>query len=338
MLSYIKDKKASTNETAAASAANAYMWEQLHQGNYDSIPAVLAKLHAAYEADPNDAQVTAHLGFVYLWTFSERIRSSSSDRMLENILLSNRFFKEAILLNPEDARLYGFQSAVQMCEGALTNNLEMLATAYFGGLKSIRKWPQFNMFALGYVEGQLDSNSVMYRQGLRYQWRIIDKCSPRKITRENILENPEEELQKLYAEINQSEDPEIKRACGNSWIAPHNWEGFFMNLGDMLVKAGDTAAAKQMYQAIKISPAYPEWIYQDEVDKRINNMKSNVEAFNRKQNLIHLSRQEQMMINSSFSCTGCHSMSRTEFAKAGTHIPEMQQQITADEQRRTEKK
>jgi len=30
-----------------------------------------------------------------------------------------------------------------------------------------------------------------------------------------------------------------KRVCWNSWIAPHNFEGFFLNMGDMLVKSGD---------------------------------------------------------------------------------------------------
>ena len=30
-----------------------------------------------------------------------------------------------------------------------------------------------------------------------------------------------------------------RRACWNSRIAPHNLEGFFLNMGDMLVKSGD---------------------------------------------------------------------------------------------------
>ena len=83
MLSYIKDKQPSANETAVAMAANQYMWDQLHLGNYDSIPAILGKLNEAYELDRNDVKVTAHLGFVYLWKFSERIRLSSSERILE---------------------------------------------------------------------------------------------------------------------------------------------------------------------------------------------------------------------------------------------------------------
>ena len=315
-LSYIKDKKPSAKETLEAKAANEYMWDQFHLGNYDSIPSILAKLNKAYKDDPNDPNVTAHLGFVYLWSFSERIRKVPQERILENIFLSNRFFKEAIILNPKDDRLYGFQSAVQMCEGALTGNLEMLAQSYFGSLKAIKKWPQFNKFALGYVESQLDTGSRMYKQGLKYQWDIIDACSEAKLSEEKIMRNPEELLTGLYQEINNSKDPQIKRACGNSWIAPHNWEGFFLNFGDMLVKAGKLKQAKVMYSAARISPTYSDWVYQEVIDNRIDDMELNVEAFNRKQNLTELTDNRQMMINSEISCTGCHRMSSREFANA----------------------
>jgi hypothetical protein len=316
-LSYIKDKKPSAVETQEAKLSNEYMWTQFHLGNYDSIPEILEKLNNAYKHDPNDATVTAHLGFIYLWAFSERIRKGPQERILENIFLSNRFFKEAIILNPNDARLYGFQSAVQMCEGALTNNLEILAQSYFASLKAIRKWSQFNKFALAYVESQLDTGSRIYKQGLKYQWEIIDECSKEKLTEEKIMNDPENILSALYEEINNSDDPKIKRACGNSWIAPHNWEGFFLNFGDMLVKAGKLEEAKVIYSAAKISPAYLAWIYKDVLENRLAEMDMNVRAFNRKQNLTELDGNRQMMINSEFSCTGCHQLSPQEFALAG---------------------
>ena len=312
-LSYIKDKKPSSNETSEASLANEYMWKQFHLGNYDSLPSILEKLNGAYQKDPNDAGVTAHLGYMYLWAFAERIKSHQQERILENVFLSNRFFKEAIVLNPDDPRTHGFQSAVQMCEGALTNNLELLAQSYFSSLKAIRKWSQFNKFALGYVESQLDTGSRMYRQALKFQWEILDECAKAKLTEEKMMKDPVRLFTALYHEINNSNDPEIKRACGNSWIAPHNWEGFFLNFGDMLVKAGKTDQAKVMYAAARLSPTYNDWIYKDVIDQRIDQVSQNVEAFNRPQNLLKLADRNQLMINSETSCTGCHQMSTQEF-------------------------
>jgi len=330
MLSYIRDKQPSLHETREAQEANEYMWEQFHLGNYDSIPSILEKLNDAYETDPNNVKVTAHLGFVYLWTFSERVRQDLKVRMLENVFLSNRFFKEAMILNPKDPRLDGFQAAVQLCEGALTNNREMLATSYFSGLKAIKKWPQFNRFALGYVESQLDTGSKIYKQGLRYQWHILNECSEMKLTKEKILECPNELLTRLFNTINNSTNPKIKRACGNTWIAPHNWEGFFLNLGDMLVKAGELNDAKIIYNAAKYAPSFNQWVYKNVIDKRIAEMNENKEAFNRHQNLIHLSYMPQMMINSEMSCMGCHEMSKQEFAQAGYQEPRMEIYFLSD--------
>jgi hypothetical protein len=50
-----------------------------------------------------------------------------------------------------------------------------------------------------------------------------------------------------------------KRACWNSWIAPHNFEGFFLNMGDMLVKVGDWRTAQKIYANAKLSPDYANW-------------------------------------------------------------------------------
>lgn len=326
MLSYIKDKKASPSETNEAKLANEFMWDQFHLGHYDSIPQILQKLNQAYRDNPNDATVAANLGFIYLWNFSERVRMKPDERVLENVFLSNRFFREAITLNPKDARYHGFQAAVQMCEGALTNNLELLAQSYFSSLKAIRKWPQFNKFALGYIESQLDTGSRMYRQGLRYHWEIIDECSKNKLTPAQIMNDPKAVLTDLYNEINNSDDEKIKRACGNSWIAPHNWEGFFLNFGDMLVKAGKLDEAKTMYEAIRIAPSFQDWPYKELVAKRIAEMELNMTIFNTQQKLTALEHDRQMMINSAVSCTGCHQMSHMEFVQ--NTIPSGQKDLT----------
>jgi hypothetical protein len=151
---------------------------------------------------------------------------------------------------------------------------------------------------------------------MKYQWEILDDCTEANLTEEKIMKDPEKILSDLYVEINQSDNEEIKRACGNSRLVPHNWEGFFLNFGDMLVKAGKLEQAKVMYGATKVSPSWNEWIYKEEVERRIAEMNQNIIAFNRTQNPLELKGKRQMMINSGMSCTGCHQMSSDEFAKA----------------------
>ena len=60
-----------------------------------------------------------------------------------------------------------------------------------------------------------------------------------------------------------------KRACWNSWIAPHNVEGFYLNMGDMLVKNGDWEKAVEIYSLAKQVPQYENWTYKGVLEKRI---------------------------------------------------------------------
>ena len=71
-----------------------------------------------------------------------------------------------------------------------------------------------------------------FRAAVGMQWKNIDKCIGDTIDRNN----PDFSN---YFEMESSEKREsYKRACWNSWIAPYNLQGFFMNFGDMLVKEG----------------------------------------------------------------------------------------------------
>ena len=76
------------------------------------------------------------------------------------------------------------------------------------------------------------SDSARFREGLEQQWATLDVCFGERVSRES------PRLDK-YLALRTSEGP--KRVCWNSWIAPHNWEGFFLNFGDMLARADDLA-------------------------------------------------------------------------------------------------
>lgn len=301
--------------------ADQFMWDQLHKGNYDSIPSIISKLHAAYVTEPDNAKTAAHLGFIYLWNFSERFRKTPDSSIVENIYLSNRYFKEALKLNQEDPRIFGFQSAANMCEGAVSRNFPLIIKAYFDGLRSIKKWPQFNKFALSLMESQRDTNSLMYRQAMKYQWELIDDCSCKKLTEDSLMANPDKVLQALISELKNSNDVKIKRVCWNSWIAPHNLEGFFMNFGDMLVKEGSADEARVMYKAAKLSPSYKEWPYKAALEKRLRDMDKNAKEFNQPLQLLERTSDTQLFINSEMSCSGCHQMSKAEFKKYAHHVP-----------------
>ena len=94
-----------------------------------------------------------------------------------------------------------------------------------------------------------------------------------------------------------------KRACWNSWIAPHNFEGFFLNLGDMLVKQGDAGTARRVYAYAKLSKTYGQWPYRAILEERIGQAEENIALFRDPK---PGERIRTMMAHSAFSCMGCH--------------------------------
>jgi hypothetical protein len=293
--------------------ANDYMWSQLHQGNYDSIPEIINKLRSAWSASPGDPALNARLGFIYLWKFCERERIDHDTSIFRNVFISNNFFKRAIDLNPDDERIYSLLAATEMCGGAIRNDDKQTRRGYLKGLKAVPKWPQFNRFSLAAVVSVLDKNSRMFRKGLRFQWVTMDECSCKKLDKEEVLQRPEKVVSDLIAELQKSTDPKIKRACWNTWIAPHNFEGYLLNFGDMLVKNGQLKEAKQLYSAIKLSPSYENWPYRHILEDRVLDITENESEFNKPLQLLISKGSKQIFINSRFSCMACHQMSKHEF-------------------------
>jgi hypothetical protein len=93
-----------------------------------------------------------------------------------------------------------------------------------------------------------------------------------------------------------------KRARWNSWIAPHNLEGFFLNMGDMLVKAVDWQTAQKVYANAKLPKAYATWKFQSVLEDRINQAEANVAQFNAQSG----ESPARITIESEFACTACH--------------------------------
>lgn len=197
----------------------------------------------------------------------------------------------------------------------------MILKGYISSLKAIKKWPTFNRTALSLIESQLDSSSVLFKQGINNQWKVVDECSCKKLNEETVMASPQKVLADFFYEVKNSKDPLIKRACWNSWIAPHNLEGFCLNFGDMLVKEGKLKEAKEIYLAAKLAPSYNDWIYKPLIEERIQNMESNKKIFNQPLKIIYRKNEKQIFINSEISCVACHQMSKKEFAAAGYQEP-----------------
>jgi hypothetical protein len=290
------EKAPSAQRTPAAARADEVFWRTLHSGAYEQIPEALVALKAAYLADPNDAVTAAHIGFLHIWRLSERARLAPGPGpdITDHAVLARKYFEEAVRLNPKEARYLGFYASLLMAEGSIHKDERLLRRGYFTMKEAVAAWPEFNEFTAGYVAASQPHDSPRFQEGLEAMWRNVDVCVGEQVDRAN----PD---YARYMRLETKEGP--KRVCWNSWIAPHNFEGFFLNFGDMLVKAGEPDRAVVMYRNARLSKEFAAWPYKGVLDDRIANAARNVGTFRRQD---APADGPTMMVRSRYSCMGCH--------------------------------
>jgi hypothetical protein len=282
--------------TPASLQADEQFWRTLHGGDYARIPTALTALTAAYLANPSDAITAAHIGWLHIWRLAERARLAPAvgPEITDHAVLARKYFEEAVRLDPGEARYLGFYASLLMTEGTIHRDEKLVRRGYYTMRDAVAAWPEFNYFTAGYGAGALPHDSPRFQEGLEAQWRNLDVCVGERVDRAN----PD---YARYMRLETREGP--KRVCWNSWIAPHNVEGFFLNLGDMLVKAGQPQTAVVMYRNARLTTEYATWPYRDVLEARITNAASNVEAFRRPE---APPGAPTMMVRSRYACVGCH--------------------------------
>jgi hypothetical protein len=290
-------KKPVESTDKLALKAKHQFWNTLHQGFYQGISEVNYLLTAAYLKNPNDPQLAAYLGFAHLWKVTERERlETNSPTITNNVILSKKYFSDALQLDPDNVIYKGFLGDVQLVEGTLFHDKREEVRGYFTLKRAIASWPEFNYFTAGYPMSILPSDSEHFKEAIEWQWKTLDLCAGKKINRTN----PD-----FRYFMNRETRQGKQRACWNSWAAPYNFEGFFMNMGDMLVKSGDWKTGIKIYQNAKLDKNYSTWPYRDLLEHRIKNAQQNVRNFQKTLR----NPDKSVMFNSGYGCVACHQRS-----------------------------
>lgn len=267
-------KKPIPSKSALARTAENYFWKTLHQGRYEDISHADYLLMAAYLENSHDPKITAHLGFLHIWKMTERQRDKEKNPLIVNeITLAKKYFSDALELDPKNPIYRGFLGDSMLVEGQIGENQREQTQAYFMLQDAIAQWPAFNYFTAGYPMSTLPATSKYFLEGLEWQWLTLDVCAGTKVNRKN----PD-----FSAFMSRETRHGSQRACWNSWAAPYNFEGFFMNMGDMLVKSGDWQTAILIYKNAKLAKNYASWPYRSMLESRIKHAKANVDNFQKK--------------------------------------------------------
>src|SRR5262249_5957637 len=185
-----------------------------------------------------------------------------------------------------------------MGEGKIHGDEKEQRRGFFAMNDAVYAWPEFNFFTRGYVMSGLRYDSPRYADAVEDQWKNLDVCANgERVDRETADFSP-------YLKLDTKTG--AKRVCWNSWIAPHNFEGFFLNMGDMIVKAGNPAVARNVYAQAKLAKEYPRWRFRDVLERRIAQADENVALFRAETKDTTGDKERRMMNSTPFACMGCH--------------------------------
>jgi hypothetical protein len=151
-ISMAPKKRATPSRSAAATAADSLFWQTLHDGAYQQLPRTIAVLTRAYVAAPTDAVTASHVGWLHIWRMAEASRLDSAPASItDDIVLSQKYFQEAVALDPADARKLGFLGGSMVAEGTVDRNEKLIRRGYYTMRDAIDAWPEFNLFTAGFV-------------------------------------------------------------------------------------------------------------------------------------------------------------------------------------------
>ncbi|MCB0640161.1 MAG: hypothetical protein KDC44_00915, partial [Phaeodactylibacter sp.] len=293
-------------ESPLSENANTYFWDHFHFGHYDSIPAILEGLTKAYLDNPNDFQTVLHLGFTHFWAIADRQQLEKIPAsLIDHAVLAQKYLGEAYRMNPEDTRILSFLSAAKIIVGDLSEDDKLVTEGYFNGLKSIRDWKDFGEFSLAYTLSQVPHTDPNFKKALQWMRNTTERCYCSE------LDPPSEACKKAIArKVDNPKGLGRNRIVPNSWVAPHNIEGYFMSYGDLLVKSGNWEQAIRIYELAKYAPDYENWPYRDVLERRIRDAQLNVGLF--RQPIVQgtiVGLDAAVMVQTSIACRACHQMS-----------------------------
>jgi hypothetical protein len=238
------EKTPAPSTSELATRAKATFRETLAKDDFDALPESTELLTQAYLQSPRDGELALLTAHAHLWRVAERERGAQRATVTDDLVVAEKYFSEAKRLRPDDHRIDGWLGPVRLALGTIHQDEKLVRTGYFEIKDGASDYPQFNLFVIGYAMAGAPRTSDRFKEAVDAMWKTLDVCAGSEIDRAR----PE------YV-ARQGQD----RVCGNDAKAPHNFEGFFLTMGDMLVKNGEPEKARAIYANARRVPGFATW-------------------------------------------------------------------------------
>jgi hypothetical protein len=257
-----------------SSAAIERFWKVYHGNQYGQIPQVQQQLQHAIDRDPDNATLYALLGATHFWHIGEYARDPNP-----NQAVLQQDFPEAVELFSKalDIDYYGKHLIGYINDDHLSGYLG-ITTVHLGQQNNMDsdtiekgdrildmaayQFPEFNNFNRWAAHNTDQKDRDTYKKSLDSLWQALDACAAATVDRANPDLKPYLYLQTAVGR---------KKACwSEGTLAPHSFEGFMLNFGNGLVKAGQIEAARVMFANARYAEHYSEWPYRKYLESVAN--------------------------------------------------------------------
>lgn len=250
----------------SSGAAIERFWTVYHGNDYDAIPEVQAQLQAALQSDPDNATLYALLGATHFWHIGEYTRDPKPDQnvLRQDMPTAAHLFQQALDLDYggqhligyiNDDHLPGYLGITTVHVGQMSNDPNLIAQGDQMLDYAVYQFPEFNNFNRWAAHNADPKDSATYKKALDSLWQGLDACVGGSIDRTNPDVGPYLALQTAVGR---------KKACWSEGdLAPHSFEGYMLNLGNGLVKAGQVDVARIVYANARYAKNYATWPYRE---------------------------------------------------------------------------
>jgi hypothetical protein len=189
-----------------------------------------------------------------------------------------------------------------MALGSIHQDEALKREGYFILKEGMRRYPEFNLFTMSFVLANAPREDPKFADAVDYAWKNVEICVGHSVGRTAAdVARLAESMRPGLSPSAQIAGGSSDRACRNPPAAPHNMEGFFLHMGDLLVKKGDADTAREIYKLAQLAPTYSTWPHAPVLEKRIEEAPERAKLFAE-----HAKPEPEILFQSSIACVGCH--------------------------------
>ena len=272
-------------------AADAMFFAAFNAGDYNRIPVLLRQFGGSKAPD----RVVELRALTHAWAAAEVVRTPGTNTKEQLAAKANADAMQTLNLLGElraNKRVDPTVSIVDLSLGLShlavariaqqSGNMAAAAASIPKAIaaldEGVKNNPFNSLLPRGAVLANLARDPAGVEKGLNDFVTLFNTCldEVKPFTRETITSLSADQMLRME---NLAGRTGTIRACANSAKAPHNIEGTFLFMGDILAKAGEEGLAVKAYKSAQRVSTYGRWSHRDTLESRIRDAKARVGSY-----------------------------------------------------------